>query len=366
MPAQGKVKGHVLLSYITSPFTLFPWERKSDPHSSYWEAREIARLFSERGYAVDAINASDHRFVPQKSYVACIDIQQDLERLSAHLPASCKKVIHIDNPYYKTYNEREARRLAELKARRGATLAPRRTVASYAGASHADFFEGLGNESVHATFKSFGKQIFPIPISVSQTYDFPHGKDFDSARTHFIYFGGGGAVLKGLDLTIEAFARLPHLTLHIVGPAAFEDDFAAEYTKELSLPNIIRHNRPKTDSSGNITVDGKNFLDLANTCVAIVYPSAAEGTSGAVIQAVHAGLIPVVTPETGLNPAVGGILLTNPTTDSVTHAVETIAITRPDVLRNMAKHSWSFVREHHTRESFSVAYAAFIDNILKL
>lgn len=366
VPAQGAPKGQVLLSYITAPFVLAPWEIKTDPHSNYWESREIARLFAERGYAVDCIGASEHRFIPKKTYAACIDVQQDLERLSKYLPPGCKKVIHIDNPNYKLYNEREKQRLADLKTRRGVDIKPQRQVEPSESLSKADFFEGFGNESVFATYAEFKKPIFPIPISVSQTFPFPETKDFASARKSFLYFGGGGAVLKGLDLAIEAFAKTPELTLHIVGPAAHEADFAAEYARELSLPNIIRHSRPKIDSQGQITVDGRPFSEIANACAGVIYPSAAEGTSGAVIQAIHMGLIPIITPETGLNPEVGGIILRNPTVESVRESVLKFSAMDPASLRQMAHSSWSYVRAHHTKETFSRAYGAFIDTILKL
>lgn len=66
VPAVGEKKGCVLLSYLTGPFTLAPWEHFTDPHTSYWECREIARLFSIRGYDVDIINWSDAHFIPKK------------------------------------------------------------------------------------------------------------------------------------------------------------------------------------------------------------------------------------------------------------------------------------------------------------
>ncbi len=366
MPAQGKKKGFVLLSYINSPLTLAPWEAKADPHYSYWESKEMARLFSARGYAVDCINAAEHRFIPKKPYVACVDIQQDLERLSAFLPKSCKKVIHIDNPNYRVYNEREAKRLGDLYRRRGVRLEPRRQIQASQSVARADFLEGLGNESVHATFAELRKPIFPIPLGAAETFPFPDDKDFAKAKKSFLYFGGGGAVLKGLDLALEAFSGMPDLTLHIVGPGAYEKDFAREYAKELALPNIVLHSRPKIGASGRISVDGRPFPELADSCLAIVYPSAAEGTSGAVIQAVHMGLIPVVTPETGIDPRVGGVTLQEPTVESIRAAVRKLSQAGEGELRDMARRAWSFAHGHYTKEAASKAHAAFIDTMLKL
>ncbi|HVU06299.1 MAG TPA: hypothetical protein VHE10_00665 [Candidatus Paceibacterota bacterium] len=366
VPARGKRKGSVLISYITDTFTLFPWEYKTDPHSNYWESAEMARLFSVRGYDVDIINAREHVFIPKKPYVACIDIQQDLERLSKYLPASCKKAVHIDNPYYAEYNEREKARLTAINKRRGTSITPKRQVAPTQSVAIADFLEGFGNENVLKTFERFGKPMFPVPISVVQEFPFPENKDFAAARKHFLYFGGGGAILKGLDLAIEAFAGMPDLTLHILGPAAHEPDFAEEYEKELALPNIIRYTRPKIDQEGRITVGGRDISEVFNACGAIIYPSSAEGTSGAVIQSCHGGLVPIVTPQTGLNENLGAIVMENPTVESVRQAARGFSMMPEGEIKEKARQVWNYVRSHHTKKAFSEAYGRFIDDILKL
>lgn len=361
-----KKKGDILISYITSPFTLLPWEYKTDPHSNYWEVKEIARLFSVRGFDVDCINADEHRFIPKKQYIVCIDIQKDLERLNKYLPHDCKKVLHIDNPYYKEYNLREKKRLDDLNKRRGVSLTPKRQVKDTQSAEVAEYFEGFGNTNVHSTYKKFGKTIFPIPISVVEQYPYSQNKDFNKARKHFLYFGGGGAVLKGLDIAIEAFALLPDLHLHIVGPSAFEKEFENVYKNELSLPNITRHGRPKTDKSGHIKLGDKDFIELLNSCAAIIYPSSAEGTSGAVIQAMHAGLIPIVTHETGISEKIRYIPIENPTPESVAKIARNFSEIPENKMKQLSKEVWDYVTKNHTKETFSRSYGEFIDKILKI
>lgn len=46
-------------------------------------------------------------------------------------------------------------------------------------------------------------------------------------RENFLWLGSRGAVLKGLDLVLEAFARMPDL--QVSGPVEDEADFAAAY-----------------------------------------------------------------------------------------------------------------------------------------
>lgn len=366
IPATGEKKGDILLSYLTDPFILTPKERFTDPHTNKWECAEIARLFAVRGYAVDVINFKNTTFVPKKKYVACVDIMQNLERLAPFLPPSCKKIMHITSAYGRFQNDAETQRLADLKERRGVSLTPQRREVTSNAPRCADFFEGLGNKTVHATYAQFKKNIFPIPISVAKEFNFPKQKDFGAARTHFLWFGGGGAVLKGLDLTLEAFATLPQLSLHIVGPLAREEEFVREYKNELSLPNIKIYPRPRISSDGEMRCGDVLFIDIANRCAALIYPSASEGTSGAVVQAMHAGVIPIITKQTGLSEDAPVIICETPTVESIRDIALGIAAENPATLNDRAHKIWNYAREHHTQKTFSEAYGHFIDDILQL
>ncbi len=367
LPGQTKKRGTVLLSYLAGPFTLLPWQRFTDPHTNYWECSEIARLFSVRGYDVDVIDASNTSFVPHKPYDFVVDVRQNLQRLAKKLPASCKKVMHITSSESGFQNAAEAARLADLKQRRGIVLPAQRVEAGLNNPAFADFLEGFGNKTVHSTYAPFNKPIYQIPISVAQTFDFPErsAKDFAEARKHFLFFSGGGAILKGLCLLVEAFAEMPDLHLHIIGPAASEKGFREAYTRELALPNIHCYPRPRLTKDGNMTVGDAAFTDVTNKCATIIYPSASEGTSGAVVQAMHAGVFPIVTKQTGLGEDAPAIIIENPTVESIRTQARAIATMAPKALEAMARAAWTYAREHHTRETFSAAYGTFIDDILR-
>ncbi|MHB8660325.1 MAG: glycosyltransferase [Minisyncoccota bacterium] len=359
MPATGEKKGDVLLSYLTEPFTKAPWQELSNLHTNYWECTEIARLFSKRGYAVDIINWDNTIFIPRKKYKVCVDIQSNLERLEKFLPKDCGKIMHIVTSENRFQNSMEMKRIAALHDRRGITLLPRRQVAPSRNPEIADYLEGFGNETVHATYARFNKPIFPIPISAVKLFDFPEEKDFKATRTNFLWFGGGGAVLKGLDLVLETFAKNSDLTLHICGPVAAEKDFAFAYHKELfETPNIHTH--------GRIDVASVLFNDIAKKCGALIYPAFSEGTSGAVVQAMHASIVPIVTPQTGIYEDAECIIIESPTVDSIGGAIRSFAALPVETVRDRAYAVWAYVRAHYTRETFSNAYAAFIDTTLKI
>ena len=358
MPARGRKKGDALISYIVEPFTVTPGHF-SNFHTMYWECYEVARLFAERGYAVDIVSAGNKAFIPRKPYAVCIDSEDNLERLRKYLPKDCKKVFPVLMSHWEAYNQAEESRLDALEKRRGARLVPRRKLKSSRNAEIADYLVGFGNKAIFDTFKRFGKPIFFIPISSVVQYDFPESKDWEKARKNFLWIGGGGAVLKGLDLALEAFAGMPDLHLHVCGPVQAEKDFVAAYTKELTrTPNIHVY--------GRLDVAGKEFRDIVNACAAIVYPSGGEGTSGAVVQAMHAGLVPIITHETGIREDAGYIPLVDPTPESVAKAVRNFSELPADEVRAHSKKIWDFARRVYTREEFSKAYARFIDTVLKL
>lgn len=357
-------RGVALLSYLTAPFIQAPGKKPSDPHTNYWECAEIARLLQKRGFDVDVINASNTTFIPRKKYDVIIDTHQNLERLHTLLPKHCVKIMHVTFAYPEFQNRAEEKRLESLFIRRGLRLPPHRFVAPSENAKYADYLVGFTSETIEKSYKKFGKDIFPIPISVSETYEFPNKKDFEITRSHFLWFGGGGAVHKGLDLVIEAFIKMPHLKLSLIGPAVWEKEFEKVYEKELTSPNIKRYHRPQIGTDGVIRVDDRKLIDIFNECATVIFPSACESASGSVIQAMHGALIPIVTKEASLSPEAPSIFIEEATPEGIKKAVEKfLALPVVDV-RKMAEESWNFARRNHTKETFSEAYNNFLNKIL--
>lgn len=362
-PHFGQKKGDALLSYITSPFTLAPGEQMTDPHTNYWECMEIARLLNQKGYDVDIINSTNTSFIPKKKYSLIIDTHKNLERLHTFFPENCVKVMHITfaNPEFQ--NKKEAERLENLFRRRGINLKPQRKVDVSNNAAFADYLVGFSSDYIKETYEKFKKEITPIPISVSKIFDFPEEKNYELAKKHFMWFGGGGAVHKGLDLTIEAFASMSNYHLSVIGPAVWEKDFREVYREEILNPNITLYHRPRITKDGVMMIDDTKFIDVAKTCGAIIFPSCSESASGSVIQAMHAGLIPIVTKEASISNESGALTI-EATVESIKNKVKEFAHMHTNELEKASRHSWEYVRKHHTKESFTLAYNSFLDKIL--
>lgn len=356
-PTNGSSKGTILLSYITDPFLIHPDRKLSTYHSNYWECAEIARLFLERGYTVDAIDGSNDTFLPKKPYLACIDIHKNIERLAAVLPKKCKKVFHITGEHWLSLNSAECQRLLALKERRGVALVPRRAVTPHKNLEYADLGTIIGNNRTQTSYAYAGKPLYEIPISSPQTFPFVEEKDFDQARKKFLWFAGSGAVHKGLDLLLEAFVDLPNYTLTICGPIANERDFIEAYRAELfETPNI--------HFLGRITIEGSEFREIAATHAAIIFPSCSEGCPGSVINCMQAGLIPIVTHEASVEIGNFGALLQEASVKEMKKQIQIFAEQPATEIKERAHRTWEWARTHHTREHFSQTFSHMIDTVI--
>jgi len=348
--------GNVLLSYTTLPF--ITKKHVLDSHTNRWECREIAHLFLKRGYTVDVINWENTSFIPKKKYDFFFDIHKNMERLAPLLNKDCIKILHLTGSEARFQNKAEMERLLNLEKRRGVKLKPRRQVELTDPVVYADYISLLGNKTTESTYNFKNANPCSIPLSTTHTYPSPENKNLKSAKKNFIWFGGVGAVHKGLDLVLEAFVKMPEFNLTVMGKTSNEKDFAEEYTRELYDTININY-------VGFIDPGSPEFKNIINSSMGIVYPSSSEGQSGAVITAMHAGLIPIISENSGVNVEDFGILLKKNTVEEIQEAVEKIASTPEDELKKKALGAWAYAREHHTRERFSKEYDAFIESLIK-
>jgi len=355
---EGPSKGNVLFSYILDPFLLKPNEPISHDHTQHWESMQIAKTFLELGYSVDSISYLNHSFIPQKKYSFFIDARWNLERLAPLMNKDCVKIMHVDLCHMLFNNAAEANRLLALQQRRRVTLPPRRFERPNLAIEHADCATILGNEFTINTFRYANKPLYRIPISNPFIYPWPEKKDFEACRKRYLWFGSGGFVRKGLDLTLEAFAGMPDYYLTICGPINVEKDFERAYYKELyETPNIT--------TIGWVDVSKPEFLEITDRCIGVVFPSVAEGGGGSVITCMHAGLIPIVSYEASVDVDDDyGLVLKNCSIEEIQNSIREISSLSEEKLKSMARKSWQFVRDNHTQQRFAEEFRKAIETIL--
>lgn len=363
-------QGNVLISYIIDPF-LNSAQPVPNSHTSYWESLQMAQTFLDLGYCVDVINWPNDGFWPEKEYSFFIDSRWNLQRLAPLLNKDCVKIMHIDVAHILFKNAAESQRLLALQQRKHVTLGPRRFEWPNLGIEHADCATILGNEFTISTFRYANKPMYPIPISTPVVYPWPEGKDFEACRKRFLWFGSFGLVSKGLDLVLDAFAEMPDYHLTVCGPirgkkdfvSAFygplegEKDFEDAFSKEL-------YQTPNIHTIGWIDINTPEFIEIANSCIGLIFPSCCEGQAGGVVTCLHAGIIPIISYESGVDVDDFGVILKNCTIEEIKNSIRTVSNLPTPELKRMAKKAWEFARANHTREKFAEEYWKVVEKII--
>ena len=355
---QGTSRGRVLFSYIVDPFLLYPDGEIPYSHTHFWESATIGRTFLELGFRVDAISWNHHRFVPEGTYDFLLDVRLNLERLAPLLP-NATKILHADTAHYTFHNPAQLTRLSQLEERRGVAIQPQKMLPENRALETADLVTLLGNDFTRETYAFAGKPLHRIPISVPFTYDWPQDKDFAQARSHFLWFGSGGLVHKGLDLVLEVFARNPDLHLWVCGPIRREKDFEKLFFKEL-------YETPNIHTVGWVDVGEDSFLDIARRCGGLLYPSCSEGGGSSALTCMHAAIVPLVNREVSIDVHDGcGIRLPDCRIETLEAAVRDFS-KRPAVdIETMARRGWEYVRQHHTKDTFREGYRSFAEALVE-
>jgi glycosyltransferase involved in cell wall biosynthesis len=351
-------KGNVLLSYRIEPFLLKPNQPMPNDHTWYWEVWQIAQTFLDLGYNVDVIQFHNDKFVPQKDYAFFIDIRHRMEALAPKLNKDCIKIFHVDIANMVFRNAAECNRLLEVQQRKGVTLKPQRFEVPNLGIEYADCAIVLGNDFTTDTFKYANKPMYRIPISSPVVYPYPDKKDFEAVRKNFLWFGGSALVLKGLDLVLDAFAQMPEYHLTVCGPVSNDKEFEQAFYKELyETPNIHTY--------GWIDVSSPDFVEVTNNCLGLVYPSVSEGQSGAVISCLQAGLVPILSYESGVDVHNFGVIFDNLSLEEIKAKVISISNLPVEDLKLMSRQAWEYARANHTKEKFAQVYRNVVEQIIE-
>jgi glycosyltransferase involved in cell wall biosynthesis len=352
----GPPQGNVLISHLIAPLLLKPGHPLLRSHTRFWEARQIINAFLDFGYSVDVINYTNETFIPRKDYAFFVDARFNFERLAPLLNKDCIKILHGETAHILFHNLAEAHRLLSLYERRGITLRSRRWELPNKATEYADYITFFGNEFTLSTYQHTNKPLYRLPVSTTIQLPSPKDKDFDACRNRFLWFASGGMVHKGLDLALEAFAGMPAYHLTVCGPVQREKDFEQAFYKEL-------YETPNIHTIGWVDTASPTFAEITSKCVGLVYPSCSEGQSGAVVECLHAGLVPIVSYESGVDVHDFGVTLKTCSIEEIRDEVQRMAKLPPQEIKRMACAAWKFARANHTRERFAEAYQKVIDQI---
>lgn len=361
VPAGGSpVRGRALVSYLREPSTWSDRDRQLAGHSNKWEAREIVRILASLGHDVDVIDFRDHAFEPEQPYDVVLALDSELARLAERAQPRVA-LLHLTGAYGPFQNAAEQRRIDELEQRRGVRVPLERAVADLGGAERAlvraDACSLIGNDWTLGTYPEAHRgKITPIPVSGSVPLRVRPPRKLVPKQREFLWFFGSGAVHKGLDRVLEAFAGMPGHTLHVVGNVAGETAFWDAYAIEAALPNVHVH--------GFLDPAGRTFRRATRGCFCVIAPSASEGTSPATVTMLQMGMLGIISRETGVTlPAGTGRLLERCTADEIAEAVGELAALPEDAAREQTLAIQADMLARHSRPAFSAAMRAYLERV---
>lgn len=130
------------------------------------------------------------------------------------------------------------------------------------------------------------KQIGPEQVFIKPnfTFDGPQNTEAPYRKNGYYLFIGRVEEIKGIDLLLKAFSRLPHLQLKIAGTGADVDQYMAQATENVEFLGF--RNRSQLDE------------DLAG-CKAVIVPSQWYETFGMIIAEAYAAHRPVIVGDVG-------------------------------------------------------------------
>lgn len=351
---KGSSRGCVAISYIAWPFLEGVGSPKMRGHTNAYEVTAMAQAFLDLGFRVEVCDFDDESYRPPKDCKIAVDIHGNLERWE--LPEGCLRILHATGPHWLFWNHAELSRMLSIQHRHGVALKPQRHVKPSRGVEVADEVVVLGNEFTRGTFLFGGKPVTRVPISSAYEFAWPEGRDFEKAKKKFLWVGSYGMVHKGLDLALDAFAGMPELELTVCGRPEKEADFYRLYEKHLKhTPNIKLH--------GWLDMDSADFLEIARTHAAVIYPSSAEGGAGSVIHCMHAGMMPICTTEASIDLGDFGVHVETASVELVQTACRAVASMSAGEVEHRAKGAYEHVRREHTRDKFQENYRKFAAKI---
>ena len=322
-----------LFVFLSEPFIMNPSNPRFHNHQNLRQSLQMVRALGEAGYVVDVLDVNCKRLVPSAKYDLVVSHRSDLVA-DELLKEGGMKIYLATGMNHEIYNKNLLFRYERLQARRPCNLVPQSlNEESMPFVRSSDAVVGFGNALTAGSWSSVTRgQVMAFnnygSFSVRTLQ-----RDWNSARKNFLFYAGRLQIVRGLDLLLEIFPRHPNLQLYVCSAFKHEPAFCECYDRELfHTPNI--------HPIGLVSKGEKRFLEIVRRCGAVILPSCSDGQPSSVIEGMHAGLIPLVTRETGLDVEKVGIVFDSDSEQDIEKAVlhfSTLDQSRLEELSNATK-----------------------------
>lgn len=360
-----KCTGRVLVYFKTEEF-LLNGILQDFSHTNNWESYELACVLNKLGFVVDIIDRTatlDDIKEVQDIYDLFIgigvgDSGKYFPDIAARVPHAIKVLYAMGpEPDLSDQVTRERHNYFRLRHPEYPVIDRRLVSAVDTKRLYAatDAIISIGNDWSFGSYRHLGKDLYKVYLSTYPGLRMATSDFAKKDQKKFLYFGGSGNIVKGLDLVLEVFAQRPDLELYIGAPAG-EEDFNA-------WANPIIQQSSHIHMLGFMDVTSESFHNLTAQCGYVIMPSASEGCATSITTCMRRGLIPITTIEGGIELGGYGYLIPSGTVEGVKETVDAISkASRETFIRRVVDtYTASAI---YTAPSFSVSIEQAILQIL--
>jgi glycosyltransferase involved in cell wall biosynthesis len=346
---------NALLSYLIAPFL----NTIQNNHSNNQECYTIAQILNELKFNVDIINWDNKSMLPLKHYDIIIDNHNNLERLAFYFTANTHKIFHATNALWLYQNQVEYKRCFEFFLRTGVAIPPSRLTTAGNSAQYADAISMFGNEFTKSTYGEYGNKVYHLPMSVTTTPEILFNRNYVEAKVNFLWLNSHGALLKGLDVAIEAFSEMPYLKLHVCGDLEADSVFFETKANQLAATsNIILE--------GWVDISSERFSELVTSCAWIINTSFSEGGGGSTLNCMAKGLIPIISRSASITlPEETGFYIEQNDAEHLISLINEVSQLPEQSMETMSRNVYNFVKINHSLENFRAKYKEFLLKVIE-
>jgi|WetSurMetagenome_2_1015567.scaffolds.fasta_scaffold01070_3 hypothetical protein len=276
----------ICVSYIIDPLSKKKGSNYFNSHQNRQEAVIIQEIFTRFRLSIIYCQFDHLIKFKRKKFDIVFGLEPNFELISKLNPSAIK-IYYATGAYYEHQNMMVKKRIDEFNKSHNTNFPYRRLVEKHESNEIADYIFQIGSKNTILTYPKHLRDKIIIINETSHNY-----KNIDierklksTSKSEFVWFGGGGNILKGLDLVIDYFFEHSNINLHIIG--TIEPEFISFYKIKISSSkNIFIH--------GFMNVESSKFRDIINICSFLIFPSASEGLPGSVVNLQKLGIIPIV------------------------------------------------------------------------
>ena len=294
-------------------------------HTIYKERDTLIQILKENHFNVDIIDYRQNCYIDFQKYNLVIGFGYAFEN-AINSKANCVTVFYANGSNPDFSNSSGIKKITHKYNNDLITSVRISDIPYHKSVYFSKYRIILGNDVVKSTYPE-AKTNFNLNAFFYKTLDVDFEiKDFKSAKNHFLWFGGGGALHKGLDLLLEIFSKRDDIFLHICGLTKNEVEFVRYFENEMKSKNILNY--------GFLDIKSNLFRELMYKCAFTIMPSISEGGAVSTLTTMgNGGLIPIISKNTGLDVNGFGYIHENNQLEDIENVINTVlSLSEKDII----------------------------------